>query len=54
VVPDAELDAGRLRREVEALLSDRARLDAMAAAARALARPGAAERIAGEVLESAR
>lgn len=50
IVPDAELDAARLEREVEALLADRDRLAAMARASRSLARPDAAERIAREVL----
>jgi UDP-N-acetylglucosamine--N-acetylmuramyl-(pentapeptide) pyrophosphoryl-undecaprenol N-acetylglucosamine transferase len=50
VVPDAELEPGRLRREVEALLAGGDRLRAMAAAARLLARPDAAERIADAVV----
>jgi UDP-N-acetylglucosamine--N-acetylmuramyl-(pentapeptide) pyrophosphoryl-undecaprenol N-acetylglucosamine transferase len=50
VVPDAELDGPRLAREVGALLADGDRLRSMGAAARALARPDAAERIAREVL----
>ena len=50
VVADAELDAARLAREVEALLADPHRLGAMARSARALARPDAAERIARETL----
>ena len=50
VVADAELDAARLAREVGALLADRDRLAAMAGAARALALPDAAERIARETL----
>jgi UDP-N-acetylglucosamine--N-acetylmuramyl-(pentapeptide) pyrophosphoryl-undecaprenol N-acetylglucosamine transferase len=50
VVADAELDADRLAREVANLLADPARLDHMARAARALARPDAAERIAEELL----
>ncbi len=54
VVPDAELDAARLRAEVDALLGDRGRLAAMARASRAIARPDAAARIAGEVLAAAR
>src|SRR4051794_12660631 len=41
LVPDAELDAARLRREVDALLGDPARLSAMAAASATLARPQA-------------
>jgi UDP-N-acetylmuramate--alanine ligase len=50
VVPDGELDAGRLGAEVEPLLADRERLARMAAAARTLARPGAAAAIAQELL----
>ena len=47
VVPEPELD---LRRQVDELLADEARLDAMAAAMRAVARPDAAEVVAEEVL----
>lgn len=54
VIPDAELDAERLRIEVTAVLEDVSRLEAMAASARGLARPDAARRIADEVLEVAR
>jgi UDP-N-acetylglucosamine--N-acetylmuramyl-(pentapeptide) pyrophosphoryl-undecaprenol N-acetylglucosamine transferase len=54
VVPDAELTAPRLAAEVGAVLGDEARLEAMAAAARQLAKPDAARRIADEVLEAAR
>jgi UDP-N-acetylglucosamine--N-acetylmuramyl-(pentapeptide) pyrophosphoryl-undecaprenol N-acetylglucosamine transferase len=50
VVPDAELDAARLRREVVALLEAPERLATMRRSARALARPDAAERIADELL----
>jgi UDP-N-acetylglucosamine--N-acetylmuramyl-(pentapeptide) pyrophosphoryl-undecaprenol N-acetylglucosamine transferase len=53
VVPDAELSAERLATEVSAVLADAARLGAMAAAARGLARPDAARRIADQVLEAA-
>ena len=53
VVPDAELDAERLSREVAALLGDPARMRRMSDAARAVARPDAAERIAAAVLELA-
>jgi UDP-N-acetylglucosamine--N-acetylmuramyl-(pentapeptide) pyrophosphoryl-undecaprenol N-acetylglucosamine transferase len=53
VVPDAELDASRLRREVDALLADRPRLAAMAAASAGLARPDAAQAIAREILLAA-
>ena len=54
VVPDAELTAARLRAEVDALLGDRERLEAMEEASRALARPDAAARIAAEVRAAAR
>ncbi|HXV04305.1 MAG TPA: UDP-N-acetylglucosamine--N-acetylmuramyl-(pentapeptide) pyrophosphoryl-undecaprenol N-acetylglucosamine transferase [Solirubrobacterales bacterium] len=50
VIRDEELSAGRLGAEVAALLGDEARLDAMAAAASALAMPDAARRIADEIL----
>ena len=50
VVPDADLDAARLESEVRGLLEEPGRLDRMAAAARGLARPDAAERIAAGVL----
>ena len=50
VVPDAELDGERLRGEVDALLGAPDRLESMSAAARRLARPDAANRIAAEVL----
>lgn len=53
VVRDAELDAQRLEREVGALLGDRERLARMGAAARALSRPDAADRIAAEIVELA-
>jgi UDP-N-acetylglucosamine--N-acetylmuramyl-(pentapeptide) pyrophosphoryl-undecaprenol N-acetylglucosamine transferase len=53
VIPDAELNAERLRAEVAAVLGDEARLNEMAAAARKLAKPDAARRIADEVLEAA-
>lgn len=49
-VPDAELGSERLRAEVEGLLGDPERFRDMAAAARAVARPDAAERIADGVL----
>jgi len=54
VIPDAELTAARLRAEVDALLADRARLAAMAAASASLARPHAARDVASEVLGAAR
>jgi UDP-N-acetylglucosamine--N-acetylmuramyl-(pentapeptide) pyrophosphoryl-undecaprenol N-acetylglucosamine transferase len=50
VVPDAELSAARLRTEVEELLAAPGRMRAMSDAARRLARPDAAERIAAELL----
>jgi UDP-N-acetylglucosamine--N-acetylmuramyl-(pentapeptide) pyrophosphoryl-undecaprenol N-acetylglucosamine transferase len=53
VVPDAELDGSRLRSEVTALLGQPERLNAMSEAARRLARPDAAHRIAERVLELA-
>jgi UDP-N-acetylglucosamine--N-acetylmuramyl-(pentapeptide) pyrophosphoryl-undecaprenol N-acetylglucosamine transferase len=53
VVPDAEIDAERLRGEVGDLLAAPDRLRAMATAARAVARPDAAERIARATLEVA-
>ncbi|HXQ89034.1 MAG TPA: undecaprenyldiphospho-muramoylpentapeptide beta-N-acetylglucosaminyltransferase [Solirubrobacterales bacterium] len=54
VIADAELDAEGLRSEVDAILGNPARLEEMAAAARALAKPDAARRIADQVLEAAR
>lgn len=50
VVPDDELDGPRLAREVAALLGAPQRMDEMSNAARAAARPDAAERIADELL----
>jgi UDP-N-acetylglucosamine--N-acetylmuramyl-(pentapeptide) pyrophosphoryl-undecaprenol N-acetylglucosamine transferase len=50
VIADAELDGERLRATAMALASDTARRERMAAAARALARPDAAERIAGALI----
>jgi UDP-N-acetylglucosamine--N-acetylmuramyl-(pentapeptide) pyrophosphoryl-undecaprenol N-acetylglucosamine transferase len=46
VLPDAECDGARLAAELEALLADPDRLAAMRRAARALARPGAADAVA--------
>jgi UDP-N-acetylglucosamine--N-acetylmuramyl-(pentapeptide) pyrophosphoryl-undecaprenol N-acetylglucosamine transferase len=54
VVPDAELDAGRLSAEVRALLADPPRLERMGMAAKALSRPDAAQQIAAGILEVAR
>ena len=54
ILPDAELDAARLRREVESLVADPERLRAMSDASRRLARPDAADRIADRVLALAR
>ncbi len=53
VIPDSECDGARLAREVAALLGDRPRLQAMAAASRSLARPRAAQEVAGELLAAA-
>jgi UDP-N-acetylglucosamine--N-acetylmuramyl-(pentapeptide) pyrophosphoryl-undecaprenol N-acetylglucosamine transferase len=53
LIPDAELSGERLARELAALLGDRARLRAMAAASRSLARPRAARDVAGELLAAA-
>jgi UDP-N-acetylglucosamine--N-acetylmuramyl-(pentapeptide) pyrophosphoryl-undecaprenol N-acetylglucosamine transferase len=54
VVPDGELTAPRLARETAALLGDPQRMRSMAAAARRLARPDAAEAVADELLKAAR
>jgi UDP-N-acetylglucosamine--N-acetylmuramyl-(pentapeptide) pyrophosphoryl-undecaprenol N-acetylglucosamine transferase len=54
ILPDAELDAARLRREVESLVAEPERLRAMSDASRRLARPDAADRIADRVLAVAR
>jgi UDP-N-acetylglucosamine--N-acetylmuramyl-(pentapeptide) pyrophosphoryl-undecaprenol N-acetylglucosamine transferase len=54
VVPDDELDGPRLAREVGSLLAAPQRLGAMAKAARAAAKPDAAERIADELIALAR
>jgi UDP-N-acetylglucosamine--N-acetylmuramyl-(pentapeptide) pyrophosphoryl-undecaprenol N-acetylglucosamine transferase len=50
VIADAELDGPRLAREVAALLGAPQRMAAMAKAAREVARPDAADRIAEELL----
>jgi UDP-N-acetylglucosamine--N-acetylmuramyl-(pentapeptide) pyrophosphoryl-undecaprenol N-acetylglucosamine transferase len=54
VIADAELTAPRLAAEVGAILGDEVRLGEMATAARQLAKPDAARRIADEVLRAAR
>lgn len=54
VVEDADLTPARLAAELAELLADRERLAQMAAAALALAKPDAAERIADEVLGALR
>jgi undecaprenyldiphospho-muramoylpentapeptide beta-N-acetylglucosaminyltransferase len=51
LVPDAECTGARLAAELEPLLADPARLEAMAAAARTLARPRAADDLAALVEE---
>jgi UDP-N-acetylglucosamine--N-acetylmuramyl-(pentapeptide) pyrophosphoryl-undecaprenol N-acetylglucosamine transferase len=53
VLPDAELTPERLRAEVDGLIRDEPRRQAMATAAAALARPDAARIIAREVLAAA-
>jgi UDP-N-acetylglucosamine--N-acetylmuramyl-(pentapeptide) pyrophosphoryl-undecaprenol N-acetylglucosamine transferase len=53
VIPDGELNAQRLAREVAELLADRGRLERMAYASKGLARPEAAKEIAHELLEAA-
>jgi UDP-N-acetylglucosamine--N-acetylmuramyl-(pentapeptide) pyrophosphoryl-undecaprenol N-acetylglucosamine transferase len=53
-VEDAELTPERVASEVSGLLADGDRLDRMAAASRALAKPDAADRIAEEVLSACR
>jgi len=53
VISDAELSAERLQAEIGPVLGDVSRLEAMATAAHALAKPDAARRIADEVLEAA-
>jgi UDP-N-acetylglucosamine--N-acetylmuramyl-(pentapeptide) pyrophosphoryl-undecaprenol N-acetylglucosamine transferase len=53
VITDAELSAERLQAEVASAIEDASRLEAMASAARSLAKPDAARRIADEVLEAA-
>jgi UDP-N-acetylglucosamine--N-acetylmuramyl-(pentapeptide) pyrophosphoryl-undecaprenol N-acetylglucosamine transferase len=50
VIPDAELDGPRLAREVGGLLAAPQRMAEMANAARTVAKPDAAERVAAELL----
>ncbi len=50
VIPDAQLDGPRLAREVAALLGAQQRMAAMSKAARAVAKPDAADRVAQEIL----
>ena len=54
VIPDSELTPQSLSAAIAELLADEDRLRSMSIAARRLARPDAAERIAREVLEAAR
>jgi UDP-N-acetylglucosamine--N-acetylmuramyl-(pentapeptide) pyrophosphoryl-undecaprenol N-acetylglucosamine transferase len=54
VVPDRELSPVTLSGAIAELLADEDRLRAMSIAARRLAKPDAAERIANEILEAAR
>jgi UDP-N-acetylglucosamine--N-acetylmuramyl-(pentapeptide) pyrophosphoryl-undecaprenol N-acetylglucosamine transferase len=53
VIPDEDLGSVRLRAEITKLLADEDRLREMGIAARRLAKPDAAQRIAGEVLGAA-
>jgi UDP-N-acetylglucosamine--N-acetylmuramyl-(pentapeptide) pyrophosphoryl-undecaprenol N-acetylglucosamine transferase len=53
IVEDEDLDAAGLLAAVAPLLADRDRLEAMAAAARRIARPDAADRVAAEILAAA-
>jgi UDP-N-acetylglucosamine--N-acetylmuramyl-(pentapeptide) pyrophosphoryl-undecaprenol N-acetylglucosamine transferase len=53
IVPDADLDGARLAHEVADLIEPTGRLEEMSRAARALARPDAAARIADETLAAA-
>jgi UDP-N-acetylglucosamine--N-acetylmuramyl-(pentapeptide) pyrophosphoryl-undecaprenol N-acetylglucosamine transferase len=54
VIADHELTAQSLSAAIAELLADEDRLRAMSIAARRLAKPDAAERIAREVLEAAK
>jgi UDP-N-acetylglucosamine--N-acetylmuramyl-(pentapeptide) pyrophosphoryl-undecaprenol N-acetylglucosamine transferase len=53
VVADNDLTPARLRAEVDGLMGDPARLEAMGRASAALARPDAAQRVAAELLAAA-
>jgi UDP-N-acetylglucosamine--N-acetylmuramyl-(pentapeptide) pyrophosphoryl-undecaprenol N-acetylglucosamine transferase len=53
VIPDGELNAARLAREVAVVLADRGRLAEMVAASRRMARPAAAREVARELLQAA-
>jgi UDP-N-acetylglucosamine--N-acetylmuramyl-(pentapeptide) pyrophosphoryl-undecaprenol N-acetylglucosamine transferase len=53
VIEDADLDGDRLAAATAELIGDRARLESMAAASLALARPDAAAAIAAEILSAA-
>lgn len=53
LIADSDLTAARLRALVEDLLGDQAKLEQMAAAARSIAKPDAAARVAAEVLRAA-
>jgi UDP-N-acetylglucosamine:LPS N-acetylglucosamine transferase len=50
VIPDAQLDGPRLAHEVGALLAAPQRMAEMANAARAVAKPDAADRVADELM----
>ena len=54
LVPDAECTGARLAAELEPLLADPVRLEVMGQAARSLARPHAADDLAGLVESAAR
>jgi UDP-N-acetylglucosamine--N-acetylmuramyl-(pentapeptide) pyrophosphoryl-undecaprenol N-acetylglucosamine transferase len=54
VIRDDALTPGGLRAAVDAIALDPARREAMAAAARSLARPDAAQAIAAEILAATR
>ncbi len=54
VIEDRDLDPGTLARTIDELFADPVRLGRMAAAARSLARPDAARRVADEILRVAK